>query len=331
MHAMTTRTREFQKEARQESRLRELNELLSPVEESLWAPGAAPARPTVFVVGAPRSGTTLLAEVLAQTGAFAYPTNFVARFWNAPALGMRIQAALGLAGDAPASSFASTYGTTTGWAGPHEFGYFWTRWLRFGETHKLSDDELARVDGAGLLRQLAAMEEAGERPLFFKNLACGLQAGFFARLLPRSVFVLCRRSHVHTMQSLVQARRRVLGDLNAWFSLRPAETPRLAGLPPYEQVAHQIRCVLADIEGALAELPAGRVLEVEYDDLCADPRGQAARVLAAVAALDGGSAAPEGWKARIPEAFQSTDRQALGGDEFAALREAAARVFGGAP
>ena len=39
-----------------------------------------PKLPTVFIVGNPRSGTTLLYQWLAATGLFAYPSNIMSRF-----------------------------------------------------------------------------------------------------------------------------------------------------------------------------------------------------------------------------------------------------------
>ena len=52
---------------------------------------ASPSRPIVFVLGAPRSGTTLLTQWLAASGHFGVPSNLLARFYEAPYIGGLVQ------------------------------------------------------------------------------------------------------------------------------------------------------------------------------------------------------------------------------------------------
>src|SRR2546422_969456 len=84
----------YQKDPQQEEQLRQLNQILAPLEQELTKNFNAPTQPIVFVVGVPRSGTTLLAQALAATGGFGYPDNFIARFWMAPFVGAKIEQAL---------------------------------------------------------------------------------------------------------------------------------------------------------------------------------------------------------------------------------------------
>src|SRR5665213_31108 len=83
-------TSTFGKDLAREKRLAALNELLAPVEAELERHYSAPRFPVTFVLGPPRSGTTLTSQLLAQSGLFGIISNFAARFWRAPALGLRI-------------------------------------------------------------------------------------------------------------------------------------------------------------------------------------------------------------------------------------------------
>src|SRR5690625_7590801 len=40
--------------------------------------------PTLFIIGSPRTGSTLFTQWLASLGTFAYPSNFLSRLYNAP-------------------------------------------------------------------------------------------------------------------------------------------------------------------------------------------------------------------------------------------------------
>ena len=82
-----TRRPDHRKDGRYEALVARMNADVA----ALPPPSGAPRRPVVFVVGVPRSGTTLTYQVLAATGAFAYPSNVVARFWRRPGHGVRVQ------------------------------------------------------------------------------------------------------------------------------------------------------------------------------------------------------------------------------------------------
>src|ERR1051326_495618 len=81
----------FGKNIVHEQRLADLNELLAPLEAWLEQDFQAPIHPVTFVLGPPRSGTTVTGQLIARSGLFGFISNFAARFWGAPALGLRIE------------------------------------------------------------------------------------------------------------------------------------------------------------------------------------------------------------------------------------------------
>jgi len=109
------------------SLLRQINYSLMGLEHDT-ATETELRHPVLFVVGAPRSGTTLTTQVLAYGLNAGYITNIAARFWNAPTLGVRISRdILGVdpAGNMGEAFFSSNQGQTPYGGGIHEFGYFW--------------------------------------------------------------------------------------------------------------------------------------------------------------------------------------------------------------
>ena len=319
------RTPEYRKDPEQEERLKHLNAHFAPLERQLISDFDRPQLPIVFIVGAPRSGSTLLSQTLAQTGSFSYVTNFVARFWIAPYVGMLIEDALGIQKLECDQSFVSKFGVTEGWVGPHEFGYFWARWFHFGETHQLDDKELEEVDLDALRKELAALESVYNKPLCFKYLPFGLHIPFLAEHFENSIFILCHRQPVYNMQSLLLARSKILGDEGHWWSLRPKEYPNLLSTSPYEQIAGQIYYTLKEIEISFSSLSPERFLHILYDDLCSQPRVEVNRVVEAV----GQTGVEIHWKPDvIPERFESTDTKRISDKEFQKLHEVAEHYFG---
>src|SRR5688572_22353457 len=92
------RTTAYRKDPANEEGLRALNELLEPIQKQLEVQFKSPRLPVVFIIGAPRSGTTSVSQLLAYSGRFAYISNFLARFWLAPLIGAKIEIALGMRG-----------------------------------------------------------------------------------------------------------------------------------------------------------------------------------------------------------------------------------------
>ncbi len=286
-----------------EAELAQLNALLAPVEAGMAAGLTSPQRPIVFVLGPPRSGSTLVSQILSATRSFGVTTNFVARFWRAPSLGIRLERALAFA--SADTSFRSVRGRTVGVGEPHEFGYYWSSWFDLGQdTHALSPDLLAKIDISGLKQSLASMEHAAGKPLMFKNNTWfTFQASWLARHLPGSVFVACTRDPFFVAQS-IYAQRRTLGELSRWWSMRPSTYPQLVDLAPLEQVAAQAVDIQNEMEAALQGIPEARVVYADYRRVCDDPRGLVDEILCACTRL-GDTAQPSG---DIPETFSATDR-----------------------
>ena len=96
----------------------------------------------------------MLTQVLAATGAFAYPSNLINRFAFSPYLGAQVQKMLldpefdyreELADVQSSINFASTLGRSQGALAVSEFFHFWRRFLPVFDPQFISDDQLDEV------------------------------------------------------------------------------------------------------------------------------------------------------------------------------------------
>lgn len=312
-------TSRYGKDMHSEERLARLNTVVAPVQVALESDCAEPRIPPVFILGAPRSGTTVVSQLLAATGLFGMATNFVARFWQAPALGMMIQDALGLLNERLESSFHSKRGVTQGWTEPSEFGYFWSRWFDLGQpTHALGEAERGRFDAVGLRRSLAAMERAAGLPLAMKNNTWfTLNADLLAEAFPGCVLVVCEREPFFVAQSIWLQRLDLFGDASKWWSVRPADYAEVAELPPLAQVAAQAVSIAAGMTASLSKAGAAQIVRVPYEELASDPR---AAIRGIISRAIGDSAASGGVLEQLPERLAGTDKTRLPPDTAEALR-----------
>jgi len=314
--------RKYHKDQREEHELAETNSLLAQVNDKLHPGLDAPSLPTVFVLGTQRSGHTLVGQLLITRFRFAYPSNFIARFWRAPGIGARLQRLIidrNLESRSREDIYRSEHGATKGAYGLHEFGYFWSEVFRFGETHVLSDDELRRVDKAKLRRDVALLEaESGKLPTLFKNGTLGFQASFLADVFPLSVFVYCRRGLLWVAQSTLEMRLNRFGSKDRWFSFRPKEYPQLLKRPYHEQIAGQVVYVRRHVEAELAAIEASRGFIVDYENACRDPRG----VIAMIGNWLGNRGCVFDILGEIPDSFVCRNEQRIHDEDFRLLQEA---------
>ncbi len=256
----------FRKDPADEAFLGDFNHALADFEDGSY--GDLPEEfPTLHVIGAPRSGTTLLYQVLGSGLDIGYVNNLVATFWRAPVTGLRLARKLGL--DRLESSFDSAFGRTRSVSEPHEFGYFWNYHLRYPDLSERDPDHGATIDWERLSRVIINMSACIGRPISFKPMLLIWHLEALAQAMPRTSYIWIRRERRNTALSLLKMRRSLRGTENEWASLKPAAVPDED--PPWRQVAAQVVLLEQRIARAAKTLGPERVLEVHYDDLCAQP------------------------------------------------------------
>lgn len=275
------RAEQHQRNQSLEGLLEELNSLLSDAERRVEKDFESPEWPVVFIVGPPRSGTTLLLQWLAQTGIFGYPTNLISRFYGAPYIGAKIQRLLTdpkfdfndeFQDLRQSIDFNSTLGKTQGLLAPNEFWYFWRRFIPNEEPRHLSAEEVEQIDKSGFPSSLAALEAAVEKPFAMKGLILQYNLVELASMLQNQVvFIHTHRHPFYNTQSLLKARESYFGTKDKWYSVKPEEYEQLKDLGPTEQVAGQIYFTNQAITRQLKQLPEACSVKWPYESFCGNP------------------------------------------------------------
>ncbi len=223
--------------------------------------------PFIFLVGLPRSGTTLASQILLTSLPLGYISNFVAKFWEAPALGLHL--ARQILGSSRPLSFSSTMGVTPGPADPHEFGYFWKKWFATNRQDKAT----IATDWDMLRRTLFRMAAIAEKPMLFKTLLASHYIEELAEHLPGVVFVHIHRDILDNALSILDVRNRSLRMGQEWpFTAEsgPCSPSIEAQIASY--CKHYVNGMQSSL-AAVAKCDTARVIEVGYEALCAEPDG----------------------------------------------------------
>lgn len=260
----------FAKDPVQEDFLERLNLLLAPHAQAEDTE-TEERFPTLHVVGAPRSGTSLLYQVLASGLDISYVSNLVAAFWLAPSYGLQLAKKLGV--DRLQSNFSSRFGRTEGVAEPHEFGYFWNHHLGYPDLAERGPEHDDAIDWERLRRVLVTMSHRAGRPVAFKPMLLVWHLETMLRHMPGTCYVWIRREQRDTALSLLKMRQSLYGTLDRWASLKPVAAAGLDGEPPWRQVAAQVVLLENHLEDVHRRLGDEHMLAVRYERLCADPVG----------------------------------------------------------
>lgn len=275
------------------------------------APREFPA--PVFVIGAPRTGTTVLYDFLTSSFESAYLTNAAALLFRSPMLATRLFSP----GLAPRRFRGrSRMGYVPGVRAPSEAGALNRFWF--------ADEGVPAPPAARIRAFVGALSARLGGSLVIKNVYNSFRLPRILEVFPEAIFVLVRRDVRFAAQSLLLARRELYGSDEEWFSLKPPEYDEVRDLPPIDQVVRQVLCIERHILDARRQLGISRFMTVRYEEFCRSPQTVAERMAEGF----------RGWGARLEpvtnlssctESIRSSDRPRLESAEWQSLVETTAR------
>lgn len=276
------RTAQFKRNNSLEGFLNEINNDLWHSEKKLLE-NKEPEFPLIFIVGAHRSGSTLLMQWLANLGSIAYPTNLMSRFYTAPIMASKIQLLLTderynfrneIIDFNSSIDFSSKNGKTQGALAPNEFWYFWRKFLPFKELDFLPTEELyKKVDIDTIKAELSGITKVFQKPFALKAMILNYNIEFLDSLFKRAIFIHVKRDPLTNIASALQARERQMGSIDEWYSFKFPEYFQLKELSPYEQVAGQIFYINKAVEEGLETVAEHKKLTINYEEFCHNPEG----------------------------------------------------------
>jgi LPS sulfotransferase NodH len=274
----------------------------------------------IFFLGAPRSGSTLMMQVITDALDVGYISNRHCQWFGAPALAEWLFHPARLK---PSSSYCSRYGVTNDPFEPAECGRWWYRFFRRNPPY-VTLDEVEPKKMIAFRRSVAALTNVFDRPVIFKNLYASLRIQAIAHYLPESLFIVTHRNEVDNGHSLLEVRESVFNDYQRWWSMEPPGTEGLKQLPAHQQVIEQIRHIHATIDRDMATsgVAALRRLDLHYEEFCAEPL----RTLADVQAFLAGHGCNLEQRGQFPEPFTRREKIRIDKDLYDAMVEYAQRT-----
>ncbi|MCJ8316219.1 sulfotransferase [Idiomarina sp.] len=223
------------------------------------------AKAPVFIIGAPRTGSTILYQALTNAYEFAYIDNLACSWHRNLRFGM--MKSWKAFGNRPHNNFKAEHGDTKRFGGhaPSECGEFWYRWLP-KDRHFVDYDDISDEMVRDIRREVLGASSYLRRPLLFKNLNAGQRLRLIHRCFPNAKIIVVRRDPRFVVRSIVRARHKVGIPPNQWWSIMPPNFAELMSLPEGQMCAAQIYYIEKQIDEDLRLFNPKNVKHIHYQE-----------------------------------------------------------------
>jgi len=219
--------------------------------------------PPVFLIGPPRSGTTILYQLLCRHFNFGYINNFVSNWHRVPLTATKFYKLF-----FPKNNIIdleSHYGRSNFLSGPNEFGEFWYNWFNRKHYDKtaLNSSEIIEIR-----RTVAGLTNLHQNSMIFKNVVNSVRIIKLKSIFKNCIFIVMNRDYLDIAQSILNSREKIYGDKNQWWSVMTTDYLDMLNKPFWIQIHNQILGVYSHIQRARIELGSEHFLFIDYKNLC---------------------------------------------------------------
>lgn len=226
--------------------------------------------PPVFIVGAPRSGTTLIYQLMMSAFRFAYLPNVANTFYRCPITALNW--GMKWCKDYQ-SSFSSSHGYEKGCMAPSEAGNIWNRWFPYEKREGFNYTPAGWLSPAAqreIHGLVANVERIFQAPFITKNVKMCVRVQALQEIFPNALFIHIQREMIDVILSnLVMRRSRGV----SWASVMPKNIKAIMAMDEIDQVCHQIMDVEGDMMQDLKLYPHQAIFSLTYNELCESSEG----------------------------------------------------------
>ena len=223
----------------------------------------------IFIVGNPRSGTTLLYQVIAQYFEVCYFSNLMCLFPESPITVARI--ASKIKGCNPPGSFYNNFGQTDGMSSPNQGEHIWKRWFKDCYDFKTIKCEVELKDEIEMRNSVGLLQKYFDSPSLHKWQPLSEKIICLARIFPEVMFVRIKREKEFIAQSILYSKRKIWNDNNRWFSTKPKNYEEIVNDDYLLKICKQVESIEKDIETDIDIIGKEKCFTIRYEDLCNTP------------------------------------------------------------
>jgi hypothetical protein len=221
----------------------------------------------VFIIGPPRTGSTILYQILSNSLDLLYIDNLMDGFHRNLFVGAKLSNFF--FNNKPHRCYKSWHGDTfrCGLHAPSECGRFWYQWIP-DRKHYVGREELSPQKIEEIKNIIYALINKFGKPFLLKNLMNSLRLEMIKQIAPQAKIIFIKRNPLDTALSILRARKETQTPKNELWSVNPKNYKELVKLDEHEMVVKQIYYIEKQIYHDQKLFPKGNFLTVHYEHLC---------------------------------------------------------------
>jgi hypothetical protein len=243
-----------------------LNERLFEFDNQLDVIGIA--KHNIFIVGAPRSGTTLLSQLFSGCTSAGYPNNLMAAFWNAPITGALLSKKWT---EDKIFTGINKFGQTLDFREPHEFGAYWRSHLLMESMDQPDRASNKLINWKNLKNSLQDISKVFANPVVYKALHLSWFIHETNKILPESKWIWISRDTLDNAMSILNLRRFLHNDIRIWASSKPKGIEKYCIGNPYLEVVAQVELINQWIDSQLKNENKDNWISLSLESLVESP------------------------------------------------------------
>ena len=221
--------------------------------------------PQFFILGLPRTGTTLIYQYVVHRLNVAYFTNGVGKYSMSPSLVTLLQKKM----YSPyISDFESSYGRVRGSMAPREAGGFWCRFFSIDNYEKYEEINNRKINT--IRKTIFKIQNIfDDIPFVNKNVKHILRLSALAKVFPNSYFIVVWRDPIDIGLSLLKWRKD--NGVDKWFSVKPKNYEDFKNIHYLDQIANQVYELDKKLRSDIIKLNKERIFNIQYKEFCENP------------------------------------------------------------
>lgn len=217
---------------------------------------------TIFILGLPRSGTTLTYQCFLNAFNINYLSNLGHFLYQLPYFGNKISGTLS---KKYRSNFHSNEGYVSGLLGPAEGLHFWKKWM--GADIIESKNIKATATEKSYIKHVLRNVSSTTKPFVTCYLGHVLTIDELKRDFPNALFIVLKRDKVANSLSLLRCRQKQ-DEPKSWFSVKPTECQNLIDENEYQQIIRQVNSLNCKLDAIALD---DNTFTVDYGAICDNP------------------------------------------------------------
>jgi len=221
----------------------------------------------IFIVGPPRSGTTLIYQTVTTAFKTVFFCNFAELHKNAP-LSATLLGYFSIS--RYQSGFSSTYGASRGRFAPAQGDGLWQSLLAIKADRDPLECEIDQV--RKVIEQMCSLYKA---PFVNKSIRMSANIAILDKIFPHALYIRVRRDIVdNSMSQLNNLRQNGTVQNSAgdtWVSAKPDNYKELLPLTDEQKVIRQLISLQREMDDYLGHINSQNVLTIDYEEFCKNP------------------------------------------------------------